>query len=107
MLCRKLGGLATHQRVVHPVQGTTSRPEFRITVATAPAANELVQPRNVRGAGAVMHAKVYRDPPPELLTVCMGSRELQANGNHLGRGEGDAGAVKRAVEKLAEPVVAF
>jgi hypothetical protein len=69
MLCRKLGGLATHQRVVHPVQGTTSRPEFRITVATAPAANELVQPRNVRGAGAVMHAKVYRDPPPELLTV--------------------------------------
>lgn len=45
------------------------RPKFRITIAAAPAANELVQPRNVRGAGTVMLANADRDPPPELLTV--------------------------------------
>jgi hypothetical protein len=63
MLCRKLEDLATHQQGVRSVQGAPSHPEFRITIAAAPAANELVQPRNVRGAGVVMHARLTGTRP--------------------------------------------
>ena len=63
MVGGRLGSVAIHQRGVRPVQGATSHPEFRITIAAAPDANELVQPRNVRGAGAVMQARLTGTRP--------------------------------------------